>query len=125
MKYLSDYTREAITQAFDMCHAFYAFSDKQFEEQKQDGIEYVSMFGGIVCPKDNTETLREALNNAIDEGRSADMAENGKNRIIRREINNHECGYTGDITDAVNVLSGYGITREEVQAVFKTMELDN
>ena len=38
MRTLSDYTGEAITKALRDCGAFFAFGDKQFDEQKQEAM---------------------------------------------------------------------------------------
>ncbi|WP_444823022.1 DUF7659 family protein, partial [Vibrio parahaemolyticus] len=43
MKYLSDYTQQPQTALFDELGAFFAFSNKQFDEAKKKGIEYVSL----------------------------------------------------------------------------------
>ena len=43
----------------------------------------------------------------------------GKKELIQYELGNHEAQITGDISDTVDALEGYGITREEVQAEYK------
>ena len=49
--------------------------------------------------------------NSIDEIQSSaikkDIDENGIDGIIRRELYNHECFYTGDISNAVSFLEQY------------------
>jgi hypothetical protein len=40
MKYLTDYTQEAQTKLFEEKGVFFAFSNKQFEEQRKEGIKY-------------------------------------------------------------------------------------
>ena len=47
------------------------------------------------------------------------IAENGLVAIIKRELSNYECYYTGEIEDAVDTLEDYGITYEQVLKVFK------
>jgi len=42
MKYLSDYTEEAQTKLFVEKGVFFAFSKDQFNEQKKEGVDYVS-----------------------------------------------------------------------------------
>lgn len=37
--------------------AFWAFSNKQFDEQKKEGIKYVSMGQGLICPKENAHKI--------------------------------------------------------------------
>ena len=116
MKYLSDYTKEATTSALSKSGAFYAFSNKQFDEQKVDGVEYANMRGGLICPKENAKELMETLIDVLANGTTLDLAENGKRGVIHRELGNHEYSYTHDISDTVSALSGYGITAEEVQS---------
>lgn len=115
MKYLNDYTNEATTKALNEAGAFFAFSESQFKEQKVDGTIYVSGFGGMLCPKDTYRALLENLSQINVNGIASDIAENGINGIIHRELANHEVGYTGDITDTVEALTAYDITREQVE----------
>jgi len=116
MKYLSDYNDEAMTKLFDETGTFFAFNEKHLNEHRQEGVEYVSLGGGMICPKDNAKALIEQLDNIIDAGMKADLAENGKKGVIHRELANHEYSYTYDITDTARALKGYGITEEEIQA---------
>ena len=116
MKYLSNYIEEAQTKAFKEAGAFFAFSNKQFNEAKQDGVEYCSMGAGLICPKDNAEKLDNNLMRIVAEGIKADLAENGRKGVIHRELGNHEYCITHDITDTVEKLKDYGITPEEIRA---------
>lgn len=88
MKYLSDYTNEKQTQAFDEAGAFFAFSQKQFNEAKKEGV-------------------------------AQDIQENGKKAIIRRELFNHECFYTGDITGCVEKLEDYDYSYDDIYQVYR------
>lgn len=118
MKYLSDYIQDSQTKLFNDLGAFFAFSNKQLEEAQKGGIKYVSMGAGLICPKENAKALNEGLNNIAKEGMKKDVSENGKEAVIKRELYNHECFYTMDTTDCINKLSGYGITKEEIQKVY-------
>lgn len=118
MKYLQDYMEEAQTKAFDKAGAFFAYSNKQYEEQKQPGIRYVSMGLGLICPKETSATLMDELAAIAKQGIKDDLAENGKEGVIKRELANHECFYTGDPSGAIEALEGYGISDEDIIAVF-------
>jgi len=118
MKYLSDYTQQAQTDLFDELGVFFAFSNQQFEEARKQDIEYVSLGMGMIVPENNAKSLVERLVEIQKEGIKQDIAENGKDAIIRRELFNHECFYTGDICDCVEKLEGYGISYDEVYEVF-------
>lgn len=54
MKYLSDYTSEKQTQAFDEVGEFFAFSQKHFNKAKKEGVEYYSMGAELIR---NTEDV--------------------------------------------------------------------
>ncbi|HBB9944267.1 hypothetical protein JHS95_23485 [Vibrio parahaemolyticus] len=118
MKYLSDYTQQPQTALFDELGAFFAFSNKQFDEAKKEGIEYVSLGMGMIVPKNNAKKLVERLEEIQKEGIKQDIAENGKEAIIRRELFNHECFYTGDICDCVEKLDEYGYSYDDIYQVY-------
>ncbi|EDK30745.1 hypothetical protein VSWAT3_25719 [Vibrionales bacterium SWAT-3] len=118
MKYLSHYIQDKQTQAFNEAGAFFAFSTKQFDEAKKEGVKYASLGMGLICPVDNAKQLMTSLDSIAQEGIAEDIEENGKKSIIRRELFNHECFYTNDICDCVEKLEGYGISYDEVYEVF-------
>jgi hypothetical protein len=118
MKYLSDYTEEANSIAFDKHGAFFAFGQKQFDEKKVEGVVYTSTRSGMIAPKENMAELIKELNEIYHASIAQDIAENGIDGIISRELGNYECDYTGNIDDAVEALEDYGITREQVKAIF-------
>ena len=116
MKYLSHYTEAKTTSLLNSTGAFFAFSQKQFDEKQIEGVDYVLMGNGLIAPKDNTAEIVEGFKTISSEAIAQDIAENGKPAIIRRELANYECQITSDISDAVEVLKSYDITEEEVQA---------
>lgn len=128
MHYLSHYVEQKQTELFTATGAFFAFSNEQFAEQKQDNIEYASCGAGLIAPKDKALDLIKGLRNIHIEGIAADIAENGKAAIIQRELGNHEAQITGDISGTIDALEGYGITADEVQAgysIFYKACIDN
>lgn len=119
MKYLSDYVQEAQTALFKETGAFFAFSPKQFKEQRMEGRAYVHFAdAGMFCFKECEDRLCDGLEDIQKEGIRKDMEENGKKDIIHRELGNHEVCITYDITDTIAALEGYPITREEIAAEF-------
>ena len=90
---------EANTALFNECGLFFAFSDKQFLENKTplaEGEKYVRVLGGGFVPKnslnkllDGLEANRKAYNKAV-------KAQNLRLKEIAFELGNHECFYTGD-----------------------------
>lgn len=115
MKYLIDYTKECTTGVLEKNGAFFCFSKEQFDEHAKENVEYVSLEAGLVCPKENAKALRDELEQCIDKAIAQDLEENGKEKIIERELRNHECGYTGDISAAVSALEIYeDITEKDI-----------
>ncbi len=121
MKYLSNYIEEAQTKVMREKGGFWAFSDKQFNESKDKNLkaeDYTHLFGGLMCPKDNADDLIRELDRVVQEGIKQDIKENGIERIIKRELANHEAYYTGDIESTEDALKGYNITRDEILKVY-------
>ena len=118
MKYLQDYIAEKQTIAFEKAGAFFAFSEKQFLEQKLDGVVYSRTSVGMFCPEKNIDTLESELKEILLQGLKDDIAENGFFNIIKRELANHESYHTGDIDDAYYSLKKYNVTFSDVKQVF-------
>jgi len=118
MNYLSDYTSENQTKLLNDNGAFFAFSTKQLNEHKKEGVVYVSMGSGLIAPKVNADKLLEGFESINTEGVKQDISENGIKAIIRRELGNYETQITGDISDTVEALEDYGITRAQVAAEY-------
>ena len=118
MKYLSDYTNVKQTKLWNDNGAFFAFGDKQLDEKKQEGVAYVSLGMGLIAPKENASKIIEGLESIYTEGIQQDISDNGIKAIIHRELANHEAQITGDISDTVEALEFYGITRAQVRAEY-------
>jgi len=108
------------TEIFQKHGAFFAFSQKQFDEQKQDGVKYASMYAGMIAPADNADQLHHDLTEYAETFAKKEMAEYGASRIIQHELANHEAQITMDISDTVDAVEIYGITYEQVKAEFPT-----
>jgi hypothetical protein len=119
MKYLSEYTQDAQTAAFDKAGAFFAFGGSQLAAQRVPGVAYCDMGAGLVCPRDNAKELALRLATIQADGIAADIRENGVEAIIRRELENHEAYYTGTTGDTADSLAGYGIETSEIKRVFQ------
>lgn len=123
---LKEERQNKLSALITYCGMFFAFSDKQFDENKtplKEGEKYLRMFGGGFMPKGNLDKW-EAGQKEIDTW----FEEQLKTRNLRRdyiayELHNHEATYTHDIEDTLSAL-GEGYTREEVTQVFHE-ELQN
>lgn len=88
---------------------FWAFSNKQFDENKtplKEGEKYVSIGGGGYMPKGNVEEFLKGHKD-IDKWYKAEVKNNkAEEKEIIYELYNHECFYTGDITTVVELFEG-------------------
>lgn len=118
MKTIAHYIDEILRDLMKECEAFTAFSNFRFHEMKQDEVRYVKVGAGIYCPKDYAEYFIKAYNKHESDARKKDIAENGKDGVIIRELKLHDCFNTGDHTPALEAVEGHGITEDEVLMVF-------
>jgi hypothetical protein len=125
MKTLSNYMENDQTEAFKRFGAFFAFSNRQLNEAKVQGVEYVACGSGLISPKENAKLLMDELGRIHIEARKKDLRENGIVGIVKREIHNYECGYTGELEDVFDALKNYEeITREKIVETFSEMRLE-
>ena len=104
MKTLNDYTGTITSKLFADNGAFYAFGNKQFEEKKKEGVTYVSMASGLICPKENATQLLKDFEVIFDNAVKQQVAEFGAEKIISHEYFNHETQITGDTQQVIDVL---------------------
>jgi len=119
MKYLAEYTAGPIEDAMATAGAFFAFGTEQFDERKVEGVKYTQMGMGLICPEKTAAQLQLSLATIHVQGIKDDIADNGLRAIVIRELNNYECYYTGDATEAFPALELYPVTREDILKVFK------
>ena len=119
MKYLSDYMEEKQTALFNKTGTIFAFSDKQFEEQKVKGKQYSRLAQGMVTEKGNEIEVIEGLDKIYRDSIKQDMKENGKDKVILRELLNHEAFYVGNIEETIHKLEDYPITEDDISQIFQ------
>ncbi len=127
MKYLQEYREEAQTNLFKKYGVFFAFSNEQFakgrNELKQSNLllegEKITAFGaGMYAPSKHVKIILSSLDTINTDAMQLDLKENGKSKIIVRELYNYECFYTHDFTDAFASLKPYGFTSEDIRKEF-------
>ncbi len=96
--------------------AFFAFSEQQFKEKKQFGIEYVDVFFGMLAPKSEAQAIIDKLQLLSKERKEWTLANNTKESIIWYELANHECQIVGSYNEIIGLLSEYDIIEEEIKA---------
>lgn len=123
------YTDKAMTELLDFVGGFWAFGQGQFDEKAVPGALYVSKGAGLYVPGVNAVVFDERFANIVKSAVEIDKRENTLDEIIIRELSNHEAWYTGDISDTVTALDGYGIELAHIgkifNANFQRMQQDN
>ena len=118
-------TTDYLTPILEANGAFFAFSQSQFYEQKKEGVIYVSMGAGLICPKENADKLHEEVKRSSKKAIKAEIKKKGAKAIIRHAYFNHECQITMSTEDAENALKRYieiapnEFTKELISETFK------
>ncbi len=118
MKYLRHYLEQPTSTLFTDMGAFFAFTNATLHERSVKGIEYCSLGNGIICPTANAQALLDGLAAITKVAIAQDLSENGRSTVIYRELVNHECFYDGDISRCCEALESYGISRDEIIAIY-------
>jgi len=119
---LKKLSSEKLTESYNKCKVFWAFSNEQFDENlKKEGIdknERITSIGmGGYLPSKNVKKYIKLMEEHSDWFKT-EIKKVNKEEVILYELRNFECYYTGDITDALQVLESYGFTKAEVVEVF-------
>ena len=104
---LRDLKEAKFSQLSKDCGLFWAFSNKQFDENKtplKAGDKYVHIGGGGYLSKSNADKLMKGIDELNAWYKREMEKENLVEEEILYEINNHECYYTGDLTDVFDIL---------------------
>lgn len=105
-----------VSEFLDNQGVIYAFSDKQFEENRVEGVKYVSMDGGVLIPKKNLDKVLGGIKDIRLANIKLNKEEFSKEDIIWTEACNHE----GCIDSTIDSLVGYGYSDEEIQKLCDT-----
>ena len=118
-------TTDYLTPILEANGAFFAFSQSQFDEQKKEGVIYVSMGAGLICPKENADKLHEEVKRKSTKAIKAEIKKKGAKAIIRYEYFNHESQISMSTESAENALKRYietapnEFTKELIYETFK------
>jgi len=104
---MSELVQKEINKAIEKHEVFFAFSQKQVDEGKKEGITYVNMGGGCLCPKENVEQFINDMDEGSKIGIKNDVQTHGAKKIITREYFNHECQITNDTSDMRDALAAH------------------
>lgn len=124
MKFLQDYKEQRQTELFKKTQTFFAFNIEQFEQGVKEnnipkGCKIVHVGAGCFVPKEHEEELSRELELIEKEAIKQDIKENGIEEIIKRELVNYECYYTGRLSDCREALEGYeGVNEDLIEKIF-------
>ena len=119
MKRLSDYTTDLRTELFSECGAFFALNVEQLKKHKKQNVKYVLLADSLICDKRYKQKLINGLSEIQARSIKKDIKENSVKDIIWRELANYESQITMDITDTVEALKPYNITKERILQEWK------
>ena len=91
-------TEKEMSAVFEKYGIFWAFNQKQYDESAKEGVTYVRMPAGELCPKEHAKAYVEEACEIINNGVKRQVEEQGAEAIIRDEFFNHECQITMDIS---------------------------
>lgn len=104
----------------DECGVFWAFSNEQFKESAPDkSVTLVNIGMGGYMPKEHHARLLDGMNEIAKYEKQA-IKKAKADEVILYELNNYECFYTGDISDALEVLEPLGYRKNQVLDVYRT-----
>lgn len=112
---------DKITQLIKDVRMFFAFSTQQFQEnktEKEESEKYVHIGVGAYLPKSQVENYISGIENINKWYKATIKGNKLRKQEIAYQLNNYECYYTGDISDALEAL-GSEYTEAEVMAVYR------
>ena len=119
MKNLNEYTEKEQTKVFNELGAFFAFGQKQLDEQKKEDIIYLNLGSGLICPSSKANELIDRIEDIHKKAINQRLEDYGIEKIIQYELSNYECQISMDYSDAFDVLQDYGVTEEQMKKQFK------
>ena len=99
---------------FEQFGAFFAFSNKQYEEKAELDITYVQLVHGLICPKENADACLDYMQNYSENRIKKDKEKHTTKEIMWREFANYECQIVMSVEDALPTLLEYGYTKDEI-----------
>lgn len=95
----------------------FAFSKQQFDEAKQEWVEYVNCWLWLLAPKDKAKEMIKEFDKHTKQEIQKALEIDWIDKIIKYEYNNHECDRSGDIEPLQFLVDDYWTTREHIKKV--------
>lgn len=119
MKYEEKYNEE-----FNKTGVFWAFSNQQFEENKTHkeapDNEYISVGAGGYIHKSNKEKLDNFFKVILPKLKKEFVNKINIDNLIEYELINHECYYTGEWHEIIDIIKSYvpDIKEDRIKKVY-------
>lgn len=114
-------------ELFEAVHLFWAFGNDQFNEAMkkhplEEGFKYCSIGAGGYFPGQYKQQYIDGMDaiHAWEKQANKELKESRAEteKAILYELHNHECFYTGDIDDVVDLFKGT-YTLQQIRAVYR------
>jgi hypothetical protein len=108
-----------VTECLNKYSIFFAFGNKQLTEgvaklNLKDGEKVSNLGGGMFCKSSLVGDFITEFEGICDKNNQNLKEKAGIDNIIRYELSNHECYYTGTVESAAEALASYDITDIEL-----------
>lgn len=122
---IKDIQEQEINTLIETSKGFFAFSNEQLEKgmkkiNVKDKKDLASLPNGLIVPKENATNCIDGFVSIgmANANRLKNATPKVKREAILYELNNHECYYTGDTHDVVEMFEGV-YTSEDINKTFK------
>lgn len=103
---INEQQQQKVDALLKECRVFFAFSNKQFEENKtplEDGEKYLRLPAGGFVPKNSANNLLTGLEDLKKWKKETIKRQKLEEKAIIYELYNHECFYTNDCTPVIDL----------------------
>lgn len=99
---------------------FFAFDEEQFQEQKQDGVEYCCTDYGMIIPKHKMEEYKSKSREISDKYNKEIAQLFGLDKFIADTLENQETYYSGDLEEALEIVQNTftECTMEDIERIY-------
>lgn len=104
------------TKVFNKYFCFFAFNQKQLIKGINRNFKYASLGAGLYAPSVFANKVIDKLEQIHKNAIAKHQQVTSKKDIIWDAFSNYECQISNDLTDAIESLEGYDITKEDIIA---------
>tara|TARA_Y100001963_G_C6647592_1_gene384093 strand:+ start:412 stop:810 length:399 start_codon:yes stop_codon:yes gene_type:complete len=119
LKLLKYYTQDKIDKTIKNNGGFFAFNNKQFNENKKEGVIYCSLYGGLIVPKNKADYILKQIDLISKKAIKQDIKENGIKNIIFRDCSNLELQFSyNGIEEIIDYLKDYNFNKKDIEKYY-------